>query len=91
MERRKFVKRLSVFTTGSLVLSGSNMYASGVVANLQSQAANTMYSTPSPTLDFTNQISSGVTNPFNAMSSIRQKAGFGNIYGSLNSMASVGS
>ena len=68
-----------------------NMYASGVVANLQSQAANTMYSTPSPTLDFTNQISSGVTNPFNAMSSIRQKAGFGNIYGSLNSMASVGS
>lgn len=30
MERRKFVKRLSVFTTGSLVLSGSNMYASGV-------------------------------------------------------------
>ena len=66
-----------------------NMYASGVVANLQSQAANTMYSTPSPTLDFTNQISSGVTNPFNAMSSIRQKAGFGNIYGSLNSMASV--
>ena len=66
-----------------------NMYASGVVANLQSQAANTMYSPASPTLDFTNQISSGVTNPFNAMSSIRQKAGFGNIYGSLNSMASV--
>lgn len=30
MERRKFVKRLSVFTTGSLVLSGSNLYATSV-------------------------------------------------------------
>lgn len=27
MERRKFVKKLSVFTTGALVLSGSNLYA----------------------------------------------------------------
>ena len=27
MERRKFVKKLSVFTTGTLVLSGSNLYA----------------------------------------------------------------
>lgn len=27
MERRKFVKRLSLFTTGSIVLSGSNLYA----------------------------------------------------------------
>lgn len=27
MERRKFVKKISAFTTGSLILSGSNLYA----------------------------------------------------------------
>jgi len=27
MERRKFVKKMSAFTTGSLLLSGSNLYS----------------------------------------------------------------
>jgi hypothetical protein len=30
MERRNFVKRLSVFTTGTIALSGSNLYASEI-------------------------------------------------------------
>ena len=65
-----------------------NRYAPSIVADLQSQAASTMYTAPSPTYDFTRQISTGA-NPFQAMSSIRQNAGFSNIYGSLNSLAGV--
>ena len=65
-----------------------NRYAPSIVADLQNQAATTMYTAPSPTYDFTRQISTGA-NPFQAMSSIRQNAGFSNIYGSLNSLAGV--
>lgn len=65
-----------------------NRYAPSIVADLQNQAATTMYTAPSPTYDFTKQISTGA-NPFQAMSSIRQNAGFSNIYGSLNSLAGV--
>lgn len=65
-----------------------NRYAPSIVADLQSQAASTMYTAPSHTYDFTRQISTGA-NPFQAMSSIRQNAGFSNIYGSLNSLAGV--
>lgn len=65
-----------------------NRYAPSIVADLQSQGSMAMYEAPSPSLDFTNQISRGA-NPYQAMSSIRQNAGFSNIYGSLNSLASV--
>ncbi len=65
-----------------------NRYAPSIVADLQSQGSMSMYEAPSPSLDFTNQISRGA-NPYQAMSSIRQNAGFSNIYGSLNSLASV--
>jgi len=65
-----------------------NRYAPSIVADLQSQGSMSIYEAPSPSLDFTNQISRGA-NPYQAMSSIRQNAGFSNIYGSLNSLAGV--
>ena len=67
-----------------------NPYAAAEVATLSQIGATTAYQAPTMAMDFSNQMATGnVTNPFTTLNQIRQKAGFGNIYGSLNSMASM--
>ena len=41
MERRKFVKKISAFTTGALVLSGSNLYALDTDSDFETKKLNT--------------------------------------------------
>lgn len=48
MKRRNFVKRLSVFTTGTIALSGSNLYASETQNEIQNATINL---TPSSSTD----------------------------------------
>jgi hypothetical protein len=67
-----------------------NPYAAAEVATLSQIGATTAYQAPTMAMDFSNQMATGnVANPFSTLNQIRQKAGFGNIYGSLNSMASM--
>lgn len=71
-------------------MPSQNPYAAAEVATLSQIGATTAYQAPTMAMDFSNQMATGnVTNPFTTLNQIRQKAGFGNIYGSLNSMASM--
>lgn len=71
-------------------MPSQNPYAAAEVATLSQIGATTAYQAPTMAMDFSNQMATGnVANPFSTLNQIRQKAGFGNIYGSLNSMASM--
>lgn len=71
-------------------IPSQNPYAAAEVATLSQIGATTAYQAPTMAMDFSNQMATGnVANPFTTLNQIRQKAGFGNIYGSLNSMASM--
>lgn len=71
-------------------MPSQNPYAAAEVATLSQIGATTAYQAPTMAMDFSNQMATGnVANPFTTLNQIRQKAGFGNIYGSLNSMASM--
>jgi len=70
--------------------AGRNPYSAAISAELASQGATTAYQPQTLAMDFSNQIATGnVANPFTTLNNIRQKAGFSNIYGSLNSMAGI--
>jgi len=70
--------------------AGRNPYSAAISADLAAQGATTAYQPQTLAMDFSNQIATGnVTNPFTTLNNIRQKAGFGNLYGSLNSMAGI--
>ena len=68
-----------------------NPYAAAEVATLSEIGATTAYQPIDMQMDFTNQMATGrVTNPFSTLNSIRQLAGYGNVYGNLNSMVGLG-
>ena len=70
--------------------AGRNLYSAAISAGLAEQGATTAYQPQTVAMDFSNQMATGnVTNPFTTLNNIRQKAGFGNIYGSLNSVAGI--
>lgn len=70
--------------------AGRNPYSAAISAGLAEQGATTAYQPQTVAMDFSNQMATGnVTNPFTTLNNIRQKAGFGNIYGSLNSVAGI--
>ncbi len=74
----------------TIEMPSQNPYAAAEVATLSQIGATTAYQAPTMAMDFSNQMATGnVANPFTTLNQIRQKAGFGNIYGSLNSMASM--
>jgi len=70
--------------------AGRNIYSGAIAADLAAQGATTAYQPQTLAMDFSNQMATGnVTNPFTTLNNIRQKAGFGNLYGSLNSVAGI--
>tara|TARA_E500000331_G_scaffold157536_1_gene152816 strand:+ start:2839 stop:4266 length:1428 start_codon:yes stop_codon:yes gene_type:complete len=97
-----FVGRKGVYNTATVTAgmlagtqevdapAGRNPYSAAISADLAAQGATTAYQPQTLAMDFSNQIATGnVANPFTTLNNIRQKAGFSNIYGSLNSMAGV--